>query len=222
MEPLNTNNRHRRTLLQRVFAWVMAHAEVSEETDNSRRKRAMLSSLHGSILEIGPGAGPNLRYFPADVDWVGVEPNLFMHPYLEQSIQALGWPAGRYRIEPGDPVGVRLPAENESIDAVVSTHVLCSVPQLGESLREILRVLKPGGRFVFLEHVAAPGGSRLRRAQNFIQPVWTVLGDGCYPNREIGESISSAGFARVEFEHYHVPGGGPAGPHIAGVAIKNG
>jgi SAM-dependent methyltransferase len=212
----------RGTLIQRVFAWMNSRSGGGYEPASAKRKQALLGNLHGTILEIGPGAGPNLRYYPADVEWVGVEPNPFMQPYLMRSIQGLGKPAAHFRIDPGDPQGVRLPAKDESVDAVVSTLVLCSVPHPADSLEEILRVLKPGGRFVFIEHVAAPDGSRLRTFQNFIQPLWTVIGDGCHPNRETWESISRAGFAQVDLEHYRIPGGGPVGPHIAGSALKSG
>jgi SAM-dependent methyltransferase len=212
--------RRRGTLVQRVFAWMNAHSGGGYETASARRKQALFRSLYGSILEIGPGSGPNLRYYPAGVQWVGVEPNPFMRPYLLQSIQALDRAAGHFRIDPGDPQGVRLPAADESVDAVVSTLVLCSVPHPADTLQEILRVLKPGGKFIFIEHVAAPQGSRMRGVQNFIQPVWSVIGDGCHPNRETWESISQAGFTQVELEHYRIPGGGPVSPHIAGRAVK--
>jgi ubiquinone/menaquinone biosynthesis C-methylase UbiE len=103
---------------------------------------------------------------------------------------------------------------------VVSTLVLCSVPQPEATLQEILRILKPGGRFVFIEHVAARRGTRLRAVQNLIQPVWSLVGDGCHPNRETWDTISQAGFAQTEIEHFWFPGGGPAGPHIAGTGVK--
>ena len=104
---------------------------------------------------------------------------------------------------------------------MVGTLVLCSVPRPQESLREILRVLKPGGKFVFIEHVAAPHGTTLRAFQNFIQPLWTLVGEGCRPNRETWETISQAGFAKVEIEHYCYPTGGPVAPLIAGTAVKD-
>jgi ubiquinone/menaquinone biosynthesis C-methylase UbiE len=208
-------------LYQRLFAWMLAQGAKKYDAASAARKQTLLGSLHGTILEIGPGTGPNLRYYPAGVDWVGIEPNPFMHSYLQQSIRALGEAAGRFRIESGDPDGSRLPAQDNSVDAVVSTLVLCSTPHPEQNLREILRVLKPGGRFVFIEHVAAPRGTRMRAIQNFIQPLWTRLGDGCYPNRETWETIALAGFEQVDLEHFHVPGGGPAGPHIAGVALKS-
>jgi SAM-dependent methyltransferase len=199
---------------------MMTHGGESYEQVTAARKRALFGNLHGDVLELGPGAGPNLRYFPPDVRWVGVEPNPFMHAHLLEALRASGRPAGQFRIEGGDPDGVRLPAGDASMDAVVATLVLCSVPDPQASLQEILRVLKPGGRFVFIEHVAARRGSRMRSFQNLIQPLWTLVGDGCHPNRETWESIAWAGFGSVNIEHYRYPTGGPGTPHIAGTAVK--
>ncbi len=212
---------HRKAgLRQRFFAWGTAHICDAYDSMTVARKQALFGGLHGQILEIGPGAGPNLRYYPAGVRWLGVEPNPFMHSYLQKSIHELGRPAELYRIDPGNGDGVRLPAADASMDAVVSTLVLCSVPHPQESLQEILRVLKPGGVFVFIEHVAAPQGTRLRSMQNFVQPVWSAVADGCHPNRETWSVIEQAGFATVNLEHYVQPGGNLAGPHIAGMARK--
>jgi SAM-dependent methyltransferase len=199
---------------------MMARSEVEYVQATAARKLALFCSLHGVVLEIGPGTGTNLPYFPADVGWVGVEPNPFMHPYLQEAMRRSGLPARQLRIERGDAGGVRLPAGNASVDAVVATLVLCSVAHPEASLQEILRILKPGGKFVFIEHVAARRGSGLRAFQNFIQPLWTLVGDGCYPNRETGEAISRAGFASLEIENFRYPGGGPYTPHIAGTAVK--
>lgn len=208
------------SLRKRLFAWAMARSGTAYEAANEARKRALFGSLHGAILEIGPGAGSNLRFYQPDAQWTGVEPNPYMHPYLLRTIQSLGRPMERYHIDSGDSRGIRLPAEDASVDAVVSTLVMCSVPNPEDSLQEILRVLKPGGRFAFIEHVAAPPGTRRRRVQDFIQPLWSWIGDGCHPNRETWRTIQGAGFARVELEHYVSDGGGLASPHIAGTAVK--
>jgi ubiquinone/menaquinone biosynthesis C-methylase UbiE len=207
-------------LRKRLFAYMTAHSGSEFNLAMAERKRDLLGSLHGTVLEIGPGDGTNLMYYPTDVHWIGVEPNPFMQNYLQETIHQLNWPSGRYQIDSGDPKGIRLPAGDASVDAVAGTLVLCSVPDPAATLAEILRVLKPGGRYAFIEHVAAPQGTSLRFFQNVIQPVWSLLGDSCHPNRETWSLISKAGFAHVEIEHFHYHGAGPIAPLIAGIAIK--
>ena len=113
-----------------------------------------------------------------------------------------------------------LPFPDASIDVVISTLVLCSVgPELNASLAEIHRVLRPGGRFLFLEHVAAPAGSLLRRVQRWVRPVWRGIADGCRPDQETGQAIEKTGFSRVEMERFRLqlP---LVSPHVSGVAYK--
>ncbi|WP_036488459.1 class I SAM-dependent methyltransferase [Myxosarcina sp. GI1] len=200
---------------QRLFAWLMAHATAKYEAEMSDRKQELFADLHGNILEIGPGTGPNLRYYPGDVRWLGIEPNTHMYPYLLQEAERV-----RLNIDIKNGTAERLDVEDNSIDAVVSTLVLCSVENLSTVLQEILRVLKPGGRFFFLEHVAAPQKTRLRRIQNWIQPVWTVLGDGCHPNRETWIALENAGFKRVDYQHFRADVPAIVSPQIIGVAVK--
>ena len=213
---------HKGTLKQRIFAIISARRPKKADPVLDARKRALLSHLQGTVLEIGPGSGPNLPYYPTGICWIGVEPNPYMYPYLRQAIQRLRLSAQNFYITPGDAQSGRLPADDASVDAVVGTLVLCSVPHPEVTMQEILRVLKPGGRYVFIEHVAAAPGSRLRALQNFVQPVWTWLAEGCHPNRETWETIALAGFQEVQIEHYRYPGLGPVEPQIAGQAIKGG
>jgi SAM-dependent methyltransferase len=207
-------------LRQRLCAWMMAQDSHTLDQWIAPRKRALLGGLHGDVLEIGPGTGPNLQFYPPGVHWLGVEPNPFMHPHLLETMRKLGLPAGQFRLSQGDAGGVRLPAEDASMDAVTGTLVLCSVPNPAASLAEILRVLKPGGKFVFIEHVAGQPGTSLRAFQNIIQPLWTLVGDGCHPNRETWQTIRQAGFARVEIEDFRYPNGGLVAPGISGMAFK--
>jgi ubiquinone/menaquinone biosynthesis C-methylase UbiE len=112
-----------------------------------------------------------------------------------------------------------LPIETGTVDVVVSTLVLCSVVDPGRAVREIHRVLRPGGRFVFIEHVAAARGTMLRRVQSAIRPVWRRMGDGCHPDRTTRGVLQDIGFARLEIEDFNAPL--PiVRPHIAGLAIK--
>lgn len=199
---------------KRLFAWMMATGTAEYESAVRDRKQALFANLHGDVLEIGPGTGPNLLYYPHDIHWIGIEPNPFMYPYLKKEAERLG-----LNIDLRNGTAERLEAEDNSMDAVVSTLVLCSVPNLAGTLQEVLRVLKPGGRFLFIEHVAAPRGTWLRRLQSGIRPVWKVLGDGCNPDRETWIALENAGFESVNYQEFQAPV--PiVSPHIVGVATK--
>jgi len=166
-------------LRQRVFAWALARLNARYERFVSKYKRELFADVSGNVLEIGPGTGANLRYLPNGVRLMGVEPNPFMQSYLRKEAHKLDLSID-VRIGTADA----LPVPDNSIDVVISTLVLCCVPTPQRCLQEILRVLKPGGRFLFIEHVAAPRGTRLWRIQNLVTPLWKRLGDGCHPNRE--------------------------------------
>ncbi len=199
---------------QRIFAAALVRGSGRHERLVAQRKAALLAGLSGDVLEIGPGGGPNLAYFAPGVRWVGVEPNPHMHAYLHQA-------AAQHGVNVDLRLGSAedLPAACQSMDAVVSTLVLCSVRDQAQVLAEVRRVLRPGGRFLFLEHVAAPSHSRLRRVQNLISPAWQLFGGGCHPNRETWAAIQDAGFAQVHIDHFDLPI--PLIPqHIAGYAIQ--
>jgi ubiquinone/menaquinone biosynthesis C-methylase UbiE len=178
-------------------------------------KQSLLGHLQGRVLEIGPGAGLNLSYYPKDIDWIGVDLNPFVETYCQEEAERLGLTSIDFHIASAE----RLEVEDGSVDAVVSTYVLCSIEHLEKTLQEILRVLKPGGRFVFIEHVAAPAGTCHRHLQDWINPLWQIIADGCHPNRETGVALDQAGFRQVEYQSFKlaIP---VVSPHIAGVAIK--
>ena len=201
-------------LSKRIHAWAMARLSGRYERLVEDRKRELLGELQGTVLEIGPGTGPNLRYYPPGVRWIGVEPNPFMHRYLRARADALS-----LKLDLRTGTAEALPLEDASVDYVVSTLVLCSVGGIEPALREILRVLRPGGAFVFLEHVAAPNGTRLRRVQQWLRPFWGMFADGCRPERETWAYIEQAGFSATNIEHLRVAV--PiVGPHIMGTAAK--
>lgn len=199
---------------KRIFAWVLHKFNGSYERALADRKSGLLGGLAGTIVEIGPGTGANLRYYAKGVRWIGIEPNPYMRAYLQEEAERLGVSA-----EVRDGGAESMPCADNLADAVVSTLVLCSVPDASRVLSEILRVLKPGGKFVFIEHVAAEPGTRLRRWQHRLRPWFRYFADGCNPERETWRVIEAAGFATVHVERFE----GPilvVRPHISGVATK--
>ncbi|MDJ0797738.1 MAG: class I SAM-dependent methyltransferase [Calothrix sp. MO_167.B12] len=200
---------------QYIFAWMMAQFTNEYNQLLEQRKRSLFAHLQGNILEIGPGTGANFPYFPEGIHWVGIEPNPYMHPFLNQSAAATGLQHINLYLGTSESMDI----EDNSMDFVISTLVLCSVPNLSATLEEILRVLKPGGTFLFLEHVAAPQGSLLRKIQRVIRPLWKAVADGCNPDRETWLALENAGFARVNYQHFRIryP---IVSPHIIGMATK--
>ncbi len=200
--------------IQRVFAHVLARGGGVDRKYYGERREHLISPLRGRILEIGPGAGTNLAYLSAGAEWIGIEPNEYMHPYIRRQAAQLGRTID-LRATPAEALDV----PDGSVDAVIGTLVLCSVHDPQRVLREIMRVLRPGGQFVFIEHVASQPGSSRRRVQDLTQPMVTLLADGCHPNRETLQSIERVGFRDLDVDYFSVPAW-IVGPHISGVATR--
>jgi ubiquinone/menaquinone biosynthesis C-methylase UbiE len=205
----------------RLLCWQWAQALVQARFNGryelrvAAKKQALFAGIHGDVLEIGPGTGVNLVYFPVGIRWIGIEPNTFMHGYMRELGLKLG-----LNIDVRLGTAEQLPVPDNSMDVVISTQVLCSVTDPARVLQEIQRVLKPGGRFLFVEHVAAAPGTTLRRWQRLARPVSALIGDGCHPDRETWNDIEQAGFALIQLEHFEIESAVLSKPHIAGVAIK--
>ncbi len=190
----------------RWFAWLLGKVSAHHDRLLEDRKRRLFEGLSGTVVEIGPGTGVNLPYYSQDVRWIGIEPNPFMH------MKTAG---GELRLGFAEKTGM----PDTSVDAVVCTLVLCSVADPAQCLTEIRRILKPGGRFLFVEHVAAPRGSMLHRMQRLIKPLWGFAGGGCDPARHTAEVLMRAGFSHVQMEEFRLPLSIVA-PHIMGVAFR--
>ena len=200
----------------RVFAFLLLKVNAKYERLMAARKRTLLGALRGTVLEIGPGAGVNLRHFDPSVQWIGIEPNPYMRAYLEKEAERCG-----LQVDLRTGNAEQLDVADQSVDAIVCTLVLCSVPDVGRALEEIRRVLKPGARFVFIEHVAAPRGTSLRCLQDWFRPLLVHFAVGCHPNRETWTMIEGAGFSKMELHHFRAPTLLQIlSPHIAGVAIR--
>jgi len=174
---------------KRLQAWALSRANRRYDAMVADEKRALFSPLEGTVLEIGPGGGNNLPFLSTSrrvVRWIGVEPNPFFHDRLRARGERLG-----IDVDVRAGIAEALPAADRSVDAVVASLVLCSVRDPEATLREVRRVLRPGGRFVFVEHVAAARGTALHAVQHALRPVWRALSDGCHPDRDTGRLIEA-------------------------------
>lgn len=153
-------------------------------------RQELLQDLSGVVLEIGAGTGANLRsYGPAVTRLLLLEPDPAMRGRL--AARAVG------DVPPSSVLAAsaaRLPLADRSVDAVVSTLVLCSVRHLDRALAEVRRVLRPGGELHLIEHVAASPGSVLRRVQGVVAPAWSKVGGGCSLVRPTPDLLAASGF----------------------------
>ena len=167
----------------------------------------LLADLRGSVLELGAGTGHNLDCYPDSVQELTLaEPDPHMRRRLEQKLARHEL---RHRCALLDATAESLATNAASFDAVVATLVLCSVDSVPMALAEVRRVLRPDGRLLLIEHIAAPLGSARRRAQRFYEPVWKRLAGGCHLQRDPREHLANAGFIAVqaiEREFRGVPG----------------
>ena len=188
---------------------------------NQKRKRELFSDVEGSVLEIGPGTGVNFVFLGnKPIKWMGIEPNGAMHPYLFEAARKQGITASLL-----ESYTENICLGEQQMDYVISTEVLCSVTDLEKCLMEIKRVLKPKGKFLFLEHVVDHNNVLRRSVQKTVPHTpWKCYSDGCNPGRDIGKAIKNAGFSVVEYIDYMQEGTGIINminkPHICGWAIK--
>ncbi len=168
------------------------------------------------MVELGPGSGANFRYYPRGTKVIAVEPNPMMLDRMHAQARKHGI---EIDLRHADAEGMEV--ETASARLVVSTLVLCSVGDPERVVAEVMRVLMPGGRFAFLEHVGAPKGSSKRKFQERIHRPWQWLGEGCDLTRDTARTLESAGFASLELERFDSSvSWAPWAPHIAGHAIR--
>ncbi|WJX62612.1 hypothetical protein P8452_47588 [Trifolium repens] len=209
---------------QKFYAWVLSSFTKSYEAEVARYKSQIFSNLKekkaNKILEIGIGTGPNLSYYASnpDVQVVGIDPNPEMEKYARSSAASAGLPLSNFEFI--HAVGEVIPLSDNSVDAVVGTLVLCSVKDVDMTLKEVRRVLRPGGVYLFVEHVAAKDGTFLRLLQRILDPLQQTLADGCHLSRDTGDSITRAGFSSVELDMAFLSNASFINPHAYGIAYQ--
>lgn len=191
----------------------------SEEACLMEWRSELVKHVHGNVLEIGAGTGANILFYPKNgIELTLSEPDKHMRTQLEEKVKD----------ERLDHVTISSHTIEENhrpdatFDCVVSTLVCCSVPNLASAFSEIKRILKPDGYFIFLEHVGAEKGTRRRRWQNRLTPLWCKISGNCHLNRETEIALKNAGFTFKEIKRESMRKATPlVRPTIRGIAIKN-
>lgn len=192
--PTDTAHTFHHGAIGRLNAWFFATADRYINVVSRRPKRHAFGDIDaGTVVEIGAGVGANFDYLRPGTRLIAVEPNEAMHQRLTRraldrgiGLEIVGAPAER------------LPLADDSVDTVICSLVLCTVPDPVGSIGEIRRVLRPGGSFRFVEHVAAPAASPRRWIQTLLARPWSWLFEGCQLCRDTATVIRSAGFAEVD------------------------
>ncbi|OLP89702.1 Methyltransferase-like protein 7B [Symbiodinium microadriaticum] len=199
------------------FAKGMAYGMVDYERAVSKKKRALFSKLWGLlppnpvVVEVGIGSFPNALYFgsksaPSSMDIVGVDPNEYMERYAIDNAKKVGLLApergNSFRFTKG--IAEALPLPGQSADAVICTLTLCSVANPDHAVSEIRRVLKPGGYYLFVEHVLSETNGFIATAQKLATPDHVLSADGCHFDRRTLQNIEAGGFAKVDGEYFEL------------------
>lgn len=172
------------------------------DTATARQVRAQAcAGLAGEVLEVGFGSGLNVPHYPAAVSRVAaVEPSDVGWGLAAQRVAASPVPVERAGLD-----GQALPFPDDSFDAALSTWTLCTIPDATAALREVRRVLRPGGTLHFAEHGRAPDPA-VHRWQRRLDPVQSRLGGGCHLSRPVDELLAAAGFAVERLDRRYLDG----------------
>lgn len=208
-------------LNERLFAvYYPRVAALAENAGQRETRRELLSQARGRTLELGAGSGLNLPLYSDRVrELVISEPSPHMLAHLRKELEADPPPVGSWELVRAGAEA--LPFADESFDTVVGTYVLCTVSDPGRALAEVVRVLAPGGRLLFLEHVHAGEGTALGRIQDLVELPHRYLAAGCHPNRRTAALLEASELEIERLEHGRQPRAVPTvRPTIIGSARR--
>ena len=166
-------------------------------------RQRLLSAAEGRILEIGVGSGHNFRYYSERANHViGLDPSPKLLSMARETIRSQAFP---FPVELLQASAEAIPLRSGSLDTVVTTWTLCTIPNVTSALAEMCRVLKPDGRFLFVEHGLSPDPA-VRRWQDRLTPIWKRISGGCHLNRAISQLVQDAGFRIDRIETGYMKG----------------
>ncbi|WP_210545900.1 class I SAM-dependent methyltransferase [Rhodoferax sp. PAMC 29310] len=182
-----------------------------------RQRDLVVPRAYGRVLEVGIGTGLNMRHYDKSrvTHITGLDPALELHPLAQRRIQETGLSVTLLGLS-----AEAIPMPDASFDSVVITYTLCSIVDPEIALREMHRVLVPGGQVLYCEHGRAPDAS-VRRWQNRLQPVWGKLAGGCHLGRDIESLLLDTGFSLPDLATRYLPGPRPWTYHYWGSARKS-
>lgn len=203
-------------VLGRINAWFFSAMDAYMHWKLGRTKERLFRDLPDRVVEIGAGTGANLRYLRPGTELVGIEPNVYMHDALRKNARHRG-----IAVDVRATGAERVDLPSDSVDAVISSLVLCTVASPEATLAEVRRVLRPGGRFLCVEHVAAPADGAVGRIQRAVHRPWAWFFEGCHTHRDLAGSLQRAGFRDLTIDRFTMRTAFvPVRPQIAAVAVK--
>jgi ubiquinone/menaquinone biosynthesis C-methylase UbiE len=184
---------------------------------NMKQREKLVPLAEGDVLEIGMGSGLNLPYYDTgkvQKVW-GLEPSEGMRRLARRRLGD-----STLNLEMIDLPGEEIPLDANSVDTVLVTYTLCTIPDADRALRGMRRVLRPGGKLLFCEHGIAPDAG-VRTWQARINPIWRRFAGGCNLNRDIPSILESSGFRVVDDERMYIPGIRPLSYNYWGSAVAD-
>jgi ubiquinone/menaquinone biosynthesis C-methylase UbiE len=199
-----------RYILPRLLEYAMKDRPIM------RQRAKVVPLAHGRVLEVGIGTGLNLAFYDkSKVDKViGLDPHPELNTMARKRAEEAGVDVDWLMLS-----SERIPLPDNSVDSIVITYTMCSIPDVGAALLEMARVMKPGSSMFFSEHGMAPDAS-VRKWQNRLDPLWGKISGGCHINRDVPKMLTDAGLAIREIDTMYLPGPRPLTFNYWGRASK--